>query len=177
MKIALILCDGFEDIEALGTKDILNRAGIDVILFGETEIVRTSHNTKILTDKIISDEILDCDAIILPGGLPGAVNIRNNNNVINYLQKMNEENKLIAAICAAPMVLKHANVLINKKATIYPDSEFITLLGPNYHNDDLVVDGNIITASGPSKIFLFAFAILEYLNIDYTEIKKGMLFE
>ena len=58
MKIALILCDGFEDIEALGTKDILNRAGIEVTLFGEIEIVRTSHNTRILSDELISDKIL-----------------------------------------------------------------------------------------------------------------------
>lgn len=177
MKIALILCDGFEDIEALGTKDILNRAGIEVTLFGKTEIVRTSHNTRILSDELISDKILTYDAIILPGGLPGAINIKNNNNIIKYLQKMNNEGKLIAAICAAPLVLKHADVLLNKKATIYPDDEFINLLGVNYLNEPLIVDKNIITAAGPAVTFNFAFAILEYFNIDYTDIKKGMLFE
>ncbi|MBQ2408643.1 MAG: DJ-1/PfpI family protein [Bacilli bacterium] len=117
------------------------------------------------------------DAIILPGGLPGAINIKNNNNIIKYLQKMNNEGKLIAAICAAPLVLKHADVLLNKKATIYPDDEFINLLGVNYLNEPLIVDKNIITAAGPAVTFNFAFAILEYFNIDYTDIKKGMLFE
>lgn len=177
MKLALILCDGFEDIEALGTKDILNRAGIEVTLFGETEIVKSNHNTKIVCDEIISDNILSYDGIILPGGLPGAYNLKNNSKVIKYLQIMNNEKKLIAAICAAPLVLKHANVLDNKKATIYPDDEFINILEDNYINKKLNIHDNIITAAGPAITFDFAFTILNYFNIDYSNIKTGMLFE
>ena len=68
---------------------------------------------------------------------------------------MNNEGKLIAAICAAPLVLKHADVLLNKKATIYPDDEFINLLGVNYLNEPLIVDKNIITAAGVEKLGLY----------------------
>ena len=177
MKLALILCDGFEDIEAIATKDILNRAGIQVTLFGEKEIVKSNHDTMIIANKIISKEITTYDGIILPGGLPGAINIKNNNDIIKYLQIMNNNEKLIAAICAAPLVLKHANVLNNKKATIYPDDEFISLLGSSYLNENIVVDKNIITASGPAFTYDFAFSILEYFDINIGEIKKGMLFE
>ena len=173
MNIGLILCNGFEDIEALATKDILNRAGVNVIIYGDNNIVSSNHNTKIIVDKLIDASILNLDGIILPGGLPGAYNLRDHKELNNYIHKLYENNILITAICAAPIVLKD----INEKKTVYPDNEFIDEIKDNYVDEDVVISNNVITAKGPALTFDFAFAILDYFKIEYNNIKKGMLFK
>ena len=111
MKAAIILENGFEDIEALGCKDILNRGGVEVTLFGSEKVVKTSHSTNVIVDELINDNIKEYDIIILPGGIPGTYNLRDDKRIINYLTYFNNKNKLIAAICAAPIVLKLSGVL------------------------------------------------------------------
>ena len=163
MKAAIILENGFEDIEALGCKDILNRGGVEVTLFGSEKVVKTSHSTNVIVDELINDNIKEYDIIILPGGIPGTYNLRDDKRIINYLTYFNNKNKLIAAICAAPIVLKLSGVLENKLATVYPDKEFVEILGSNYVDKKVHIDKNIITACGAGQ-----------LGINPENIKKSM---
>ena len=174
MKAAIILENGFEDIEALGCKDILNRGGVEVTLFGSEKVVRTSHSTNVIVDELINDNIKEYDIIILPGGIPGTYNLRDDKRIINYLTYFNNKNKLIAAICAAPIVLKLSGVLENKLATVYPDKEFVEILGYNYVDKKVHIDKNIITACGAGQTFNFSFEILRQLGINPENIKKSM---
>lgn len=173
MKAAIILEQGFEDIEAIACKDILVRGGVEVTLFANEKILRTSHNTQIIPDEIINDNIKDYDVIILPGGIPGTYNLRDDKKVNEYLEYFNKNKKLIAAICAAPTVL--VNIIGNRKVTVYPEEEFINIVKNNYVNENVVVDENIITAKGAGQTFNFAFEILNQLGINPEKVKKGMM--
>ena len=190
MKAAIILENGFEDIEALGCKDILNRGGVEVTLFGSEKVVKTSHSTNVIVDELINDNIKEYDIIILPGGIPGTYNLRDDKRIINYLTYFNNKNKLIAAICAFVAIglleLVHSfnikseesifkiGVLENKLATVYPDKEFVEILGSNYVDKKVHIDKNIITACGAGQTFNFSFEILRQLGINPENIKKSM---
>ena len=179
-KAVLFLADGFEEIEALGTADLLRRAGISVDIAGLKEGHLTGANhVKVIPDINISQvNPDDYDAFICPGGMPGAENLKNNQQVINLISNAFKTGKLTAAICAAPMVLDTAGILNNKNFTVYPAMKNEINTG-NYYDKPAVVDGNIITGSGPGATFHFAFAIIEYL-IDKTAadtVKSGTLFK
>src|SRR5690554_6432473 len=107
-KVALFLANGFEEIEALGTVDILRRAQIDVVTVSITDdkTVTGAHNVQVVVDNTFSDiDFSDFDMLILPGGMPGAKNLNKHEELKKLLNEFNSKNKLIAAICAAPMVL------------------------------------------------------------------------
>ncbi len=178
-KVAVLLADGFEDIEALVTIDILRRAGIQCDMVGvENELVKTAHNVTIKTDKIINDDIEGYDMVVCPGGLPGAENLSKNEKVIETIRKFNNmENKYIAAICAAPaMVLSAAGIEKNKYITSYPGEEFEEMLeNANYVDELVVVDGNLITSRGPATTFLFAYKLVDILGGNSEKLKEGML--
>ncbi len=107
--------------------------------------------------------------------MPGATNLRDDSKVINLVREFNKDEKLIAAICAGPIVLSKANIIKGKKVTSYPGFE--DELKEGIYKGDLVVqDGNIITSRGPSLAIYFAFKILENLKKDSVEkIKEAML--
>ena len=122
MKIAIFLATGFEEGEALFLADILKRASFDVKLVSITssDLISGSHDITVKTDMFLDDSIKDFDMIILPGGLPGATNLRDSNKVIEMVKYFNENNKYIGAICAAPIVLDRPGIVKNKKLTSYP---------------------------------------------------------
>lgn len=177
-KIALLVANGFEEIEALTVVDVMRRANehCDIVSIGDIEVVG-SHNIKVLADKRLDDEIKNYDMLILPGGLPGATNLQSSKHVIDIVKYFNDNNKYIAAICAAPIVLKTAEVIKGKNITSYPGYEE-ELQGANYiNNEDVVVDGNIITSRGPATTLPFAYEILKILENDsYIKLKEAMLF-
>ncbi len=178
-KAVVFLADGFEDIEALGTVDILRRGGVEVTIAGVTgDIVTSSHNIKVMVDTLVDTiSVTDYDAFVCPGGMPGAVNLKDNDKVINLLQQAYSSNKLVAAICAAPMVLERAEILKGKDFTMYPGMESYAPSG-NYSSNNLVVkDGSVITGAGPAATFSYAFEILSYLmgQEKADEVAKGML--
>ena len=177
MKVAVLLAEGFETIEALTTVDILRRAGVECHTFAtKNQEVTTSHNITIKADKILSDEVYDYDAVVLPGGMPGSVNLRDDERVIQLLKKFNNENKIIAAICAGPISLGKAGLSEGKNVTCYPGFED-QLGNCNYQKELVVVDGNIITGRGPAAAIPFAFEILKQIAPEKVEeIKKAMLF-
>ena len=177
-KVAVFLADGFEEIEALTVVDVVRRAGIkcDIVSI-EGEFVRSTHNVIVKSDKIISDEIKDYDMIVFPGGLPGAENLAKKEKVIELVKEFNNENKLIAAICASPaMVLSAAGIEENRYITSYPGEDFEKMLDKaNYVEELVVVDKNIITSRGPATTLLFAYKIVDLLEGNSEELKEGML--
>lgn len=170
--IYLFLADGFEECEALIPLDILRRAEISVKTVGINKITVTgTHGISVNCD--ITDENLSfCDltGIILPGGLPGAVNLENSKTVQSALDFCHKNNLLISAICAAPQILGHKNFLNGINATCFPGFES-ELNGAVISDRKVVRDKNIITACAVGAAFDFGFEILDYLTNRET-VKK-----
>ena len=178
-RILVMLAEGVEEVEALTVVDVLRRADVkcDTCSLGDKE-VKSAHNVRIIADKYITDsDIKNYDGIVCPGGMPGSTNLRNNEKVIELVKEFYEEGKLVAAICAGPIVLGRAGITDGKKVTSYPG--FKKDLGNCDYKEDLVVrDGNIITSRGPATAMLFAYEILRYLGLEEKscEIHDAMLF-
>lgn len=176
-KTAVLLADGFEEVEALTVVDIMRRGNVlcDMVSIKDIEVTG-AHNIKVTSDKILDETIYDYDLIVFPGGMPGATNLQKDKKVIEAVKKFNEEGKLVAAICAAPIVLAEAGIVEGKNITSYPGFED-ELKGCNYKEEKVVVDGNIITSRGPATAMEFAYKLLEVLgNKTYNDLKKGMLY-
>lgn len=178
-KVAVLLAEGFETIEALTTVDVLRRAGIQCDTFAlENLQVTTSHKVQVKADRLLKDmNAEEYDVVVLPGGIPGAVNLKNDRRVIELVKKFNENKKYVCAICAGPIVLGEAKILDGKNATCYPGFE--NQLGNcNYKEQLVVVEDNIITGRGPAAAIPFAFEILSKVKPEkVSEIRKAMLFE
>ena len=177
MKVAVLLAEGFETIEALTTVDILRRAGVTCNTIGTKNLdVTTSHSITIKADKVLNEEVYDYDVVVLPGGMPGAVNLRDDEKVNELVKKFYDEGKIVAAICAGPITLGKLGIVKGKNATCYPGFED-QLEGCNYKDELVVVDGNIITGRGPAAAIPFAFEILNHVAPEKVDqIKEGMLF-
>lgn len=155
--VYVFLADGFEEIEALAPVDFLRRAGVDVktVALKENKAIG-AHNIIVNADINISDILLDknVDAVILPGGMPGAQNLYDNNNVHEAIDFANNSKKLVCAICAAPFILGRKGLLNGKSATCFPGFED-ELTGATYLNQGVVKDENIITAQGAGVAWEF----------------------
>lgn len=181
--IYLFLADGFEEIETFGTIDILRRCGLEVEMLSVTgkRVVKSARGVIVKADNLFrKNHIIHCDAMVFPGGLKGAETMEKDSVLRLAISQQCHEGTLIAAICAAPMILGSVGILKGKHATIYPGMEnFIE--GAIYHQEGVVVEhDNIITASGPAATVNFAFSIAERLVIDaetVKQVKQNMLFE
>lgn len=164
IKISVPLANGFEEIEAFVPVDIWRRAGFEVTLMSINEelIVSGSHKISVIADSLFDEQkIVDSDMIFLPGGMPGAKNLDVHKDLKDRLIEHNKNNKLLGAICAAPLVLGHNNMLINRKATCFPGFE-TELYGAKYTGNQIEVDSNIITAKGAGVAAEFAFTVVSY---------------
>lgn len=175
--IPVFLANGFEEIEALATVDILRRAGLSVLTVGVGgRVIEGAHSICVTTD-ITEDELVqkDWEAVVLPGGMPGTVNLDNSAVVRSALTFAAEQDIYIAAICAAPSVLGHAGLLQGKKATCYPGFES-ELKGAVYCKAGVVTDDKVITASGAGVAVDFALELVRVLVSKETsdEIRKGI---
>lgn len=169
MRILELLADGNETIELLTVVDYLRRADIKIDMVSTTGDInlRTSHGIKYQADYRLEDiDPNDYDGVYVPGGTEGAESLRDNEKVIEIVKDFNKKGKLIAAICAGPIVLDKAGVLEDKKATSFPTiKEELNNVG-EYIEDELVVtDGNITTSRGA--------ALTNYLALRLIEIIKG----
>lgn len=154
------LADGFEEIEATTTIDILRRAGINVTTAGlQGTIVRSVRGLKLITDMKMDDVNVDkFDGLILVGGDPGWKNLSMSRRVMDAVQKYHGSKKTLAAICAAPCILAKAGVLADKRATIYPGMEREL---PRPRSEKVIADGHVITSQGPGTAVDFALKIVE----------------
>ncbi|HQB07509.1 MAG TPA: DJ-1/PfpI family protein [Rectinema sp.] len=167
MKTAcILLAEGFEEVEAITPADYLRRAGIDVTIAGITgKRVRGCHGIIIETDSGQEALDKDYDAILIPGGMPGARNLAENALVRGLIIRHYKKGKIIAAICASPALVLHAacNLLEGKKFTGYPGTED-QIKGGHFFPERVVVDGNIITSQGPGTAGEFAISIISLLE-------------
>lgn len=165
-KYILILADTFEEIEAITQVDFLRRAGIlvDMIsITGKIEVTSNRGITVIADDVIENINSKEYNGIIIPGGLPAAFNIRDDEMVIKLVKKFNDEKKLIAGICAGPSVLAKAGILKGRKAVIFPGMEK-ELLDANICYDAICVDENIVTARGAGLALEFAYTLVRKIK-------------
>lgn len=163
--IYVYLADGFEEIEALATVDFLRRCDLEVITAGVgSQDVTGAHNITVLADTVESMLVKsdDVQAVILPGGMPGTLNLQKSQYVDEMLDFAAEKGIVIAAICAAPSVLGRKGLLDCKKATCFPGFEE-QLGNAEFTGESVEVDGNIITSKGAGCSIDFAAAIAETL--------------
>ena len=174
MRVIVLFKEGYEEIEALSTVDVLRRAGVSCDMVGmDEEYVKSARNILIKMDKVFDESDKDADVVVLPGGLPGATSLRDDTRVIELVQKLYNEKKIVAAICAAPIVLEKAGILKGKNFTCYPGFEKEAVSG-NYQDVLMCVDDNIVTARGPAASLAFAYAVLEKCGIDSTSYQNAM---
>jgi len=179
--IYVFLAHGFEEIEALTVVDILRRASIDVKMVSISNgiSVAGAHNitvqADITMDMVQKDEM---KMLILPGGMPGTDNLEKSQEVIDLITYANDNEKYIAAICAAPKILGKMNILNGKSAVCYPGYEG-ELIGANISEENVVIDGNIITSKAAGTASSFAFALIEVLLNKQTanNVSKKMYYK
>ena len=165
-KAFIFLATGFEETEAIGTADVLLRGGVDAKLVSVTgnHVVTGSHGIRVTADLLFDEtDFDDADALILPGGMPGATNLNAHEGLKQLLVRQHDAGRYVAAICAAPTVLGQAGILKGKKATVYPGFE-APLTGAEIIKTSVVTDGNVITGHGPGLVYVFGLAILEALQ-------------
>ena len=181
-KLGIFMAEGCEMIEGLAVVDVVRRTGemeIITISITDSKEVTSSHKVTFLTDALASEVNFDeLDGIILPGGMPGTLNLGADETVNRVIKKFAEEGKLVAAICAAPSVLGEAGLLKGKKATSYPGFED-KLIGAELSTDAVVVDGNIITSRGMGTAIPFALEIVRYLVDEKTadDLGRGIIYK
>ena len=182
-KVLVILADGFEEVEALAPADVLRRSGAAVTIAAlgfeaGTGSVRGAHDIRVVCDALLSDVAEKAfDAIILPGGMPGAKNLRASALVKKVILDTFNRGGLVCAICASPAyVLAPAGVLDGRKATCYPGCESVAP-GIAFTGERVVKDGNVITSAGPGTALEFGLKISESLfGSDVSgKLRSGML--
>ena len=175
-KVAVILANGFEEIEALTVVDVLRRANISCDMVGFEEQVTGSHDIQVTADRVFDGDLSDYDLLVLPGGMPGSANLRDNQALISEIQAFNQEGKKISAICAAPIALHQAGVLKDKHFTCY-DGVQEQITDGIYQKETVVVDGNLTTSRGPSTALAFAYELVDQLGGDAESLRVGMLYQ
>lgn len=179
-KAFIFLANGFEEIEALATVDILRRAGIETatVTISSSMQVRGAHGVEVTADMALADVKHGVnDWLILPGGMPGATNLAECEVLCGMLKRHAENNGHIAAICASPaVVLAPLGIIEGKEATCYPGFES-ALKNCKVGFRPVVVDDNVITANGPGNTIPFALAIVANALCEEKarEIAEGLL--
>ena len=164
--VYLLLGDGFEEMEALAPIDLLRRAGIaisSVSLYDDRLTVTGGHGvvfTADVTIRQIANEIPDM--VILPGGLGGVKEISASKEALELVQRTFEQNRYVAAICAAPTILQSMGILNGRKATCYPSMQ--KDLGDSLCPAPLCVDGKLVTAQAAGTAMDFALLLIEFLS-------------
>jgi len=179
-KIGIFMADGCEEIEGLTVVDIVRRAKMDITMIsvnGKREVT-SSHGVTFLTDAVAEEVDYDAlDGIVLPGGMPGTLQLGDHERVNGIIREFAEQKKLVAAICAAPSVLGAAGILEGKTAVCHPGFEG-ELKGANVIYENVAVDENIITSRGMGTAFDFGLAIVSYFMDDevVADVRTHMIY-
>ena len=158
----LFLADGFEEVEALATLDVLRRAGIDAATVGVTgKTVTGSHGIPVICDREIAElsPAAAFDGVILPGGMPGTKHLNASAQVHAFLDAAAQRDLWICAICAAPMILGQRGMLAGRQAVCFPGFE-PELKGAQIPDQFVCRDGRFITAKGMGSAIQFGLAIV-----------------
>lgn len=162
----MFFADGFEEVEAVATLDVIRRAGIEIKSVGvDKKVIKGSHEIEIICDTVVSEVTPDNElsGIILPGGMPGTTNLMNSDKVNEFIDFCFENKLLLAAICAAPMILGRKGILDGCKAICFPGFED-ELSGAVISDEFVCTDRNIITAKGMGSAINFGLAITTYFK-------------
>lgn len=177
MKRVLVpLAQGFEEAEFIGIVDVLRRAGVEVLVAGLDSVgnIKGANNIEIKAEVGLSsiDENL-LDAIVLAGGFEGMQNLSNNDKILEIIQKLHKKGKIVAAICASPIVLNKAGVL-SDEFTCYPGCE--DGINAKRINEAVIKRDNVITSVGPATAILFGLEIAKALMGEdvYNSLYEGM---
>jgi len=166
-RVLVPLAQGCEELEAITITDLLVRAGVEVTTAGlDDQPVTASRGTTIIPDTSI-DTVLNqtFDLIVLPGGLPGADHLRDDENILALLKNHADKGKYIGAICAAPKAVAAAGLLEGKKATAYPGVlEALDNTQIDVKDTAIEIDGKIVTSRGPGTAMDFALTLIELLE-------------
>lgn len=157
--------DGLEEMEAVIIVDVLRRAQCAVITAGlKNRTVTASRNVGLIADGLFSEVDIDTmDAIVLPGGAPGTAAMRADARVLEAVRRLSNRGRLVAAICAAPLVLHDAGLLEGRRFTSHPGVKDQFSSGTRV-DDRVVEDGNLVTSQGPGTSFEFALALVTRLK-------------
>lgn len=184
--IHIFLADGFEDMEALATRDVLLRGGVpvDTVSITDEYLVESSHGLQVTADTSWNDlEVMEPgtdekDVMIFPGGMPGSKNLAQHAELMEILQDHWARGGAVAAICAAPgLVVSQLPGLEGKKFTCFPGfEEALIAKGAVHTPESTVTDGNLITGRGAGHAVNFGLAILRYLKGDEAaeKVKAGL---
>lgn len=181
INVLLFLAEGFEEIEAVTVVDVLRRANIkcDTCSISDSYAVTGAHKIEVKSDVLLKKtDLHEYGAIVLPGGMPGAANLRDNHKVVKIVSDFYKKGKIVSAICAAPIVLEKAQVVKGIKVTSYPGVKE-ELEESIYLEELFVEDKNLITSRGPATAIYFALKLVERIKYKEVadEIKCGMLLD
>jgi len=178
-QVTVHLAEGFEEIEAVTIIDVLRRAGIDLIIVSITgkSVVKGSHNIELKADLLFEEvDYSKGDMIILPGGMPGSKNLNEHEGLKFQIIEYQKNEKYIAAICAAPIVLGNLGILNGKNVVCYPGYE-ANLVGAKIQTVSCITDKNIITGRGVGAALKFSLEIVRILSGEELaeQLRKAML--
>jgi len=164
--VAILLADGFEEIEAVAAIDVLRRAGLEVCVIAVAGgPVQGSHGLALHVDARLAECMhRTFDAVVLPGGMPGSQNLASSHEVLALLKRTYEAGGIVAAVCAAPIALHAAGLLAGKHVTSYP-SVAGALTGAIHTGRRVEVDGRIVTGQAAGSAIEFALAVVTALGL------------
>ncbi len=165
-SILIPVSQGTEEMEAVIIADLLRRAGLDVIIVGEFDIIKCSNNVRILPDILIEElDINDeFDGVIIPGGSTGVKNLSENEVIVELIKRQFKSDRLLGAICAAPLLLaEHKIIPLTTAITSHPSVK-TQLMDFNYMDNPVVIDKNLVTSRGAGTAIQFALTIVEILK-------------
>ena len=181
-QVYVMLANGFEEIEALTVVDILRRGEVVVstVSITEEKMVTSSHGILVQADLTFSEmKEEDAEMIVLPGGMPGTVNLKEKQELVDMILRRHEKRQLLSAICAAPaLIFGELGILEGRNATRYPSMEE-HMRGANYQKEEKAVkDGHIITGCGMGGAIPFGLKILEALKGKETaeKVKESIVY-
>jgi len=166
-KIAILATNGYEDLELHYPRIRLHEAGYETeVVSLNKEIIQGKHGYPIKPDITIDNaNANEYDGLVLPGGAGNPDHLRRYQKVLDFVKGMNEQNKMIAAICHAGWVLISAKVINGRKATcFFAIKDDMINAGAKYEDSEVVIDGNLITSRMPSDLPIFMKTILKYLS-------------
>lgn len=180
--VLLPVADGSEEIELITLVDVLRRAEVDVTMVSvmPQRQIEGAHQVQLRADALMADVFEEeYDAIVLPGGMPGATHLSDCTALVTMLKEQHSRGEMIAAICASPaVVLAKHGLLDGRRATVYPAfEEGIKEAGASLVQEAVVHDGNIITSRGPATAMEFALYLVQVLVGDAkaAEVRAGLL--